>query len=456
MEKIYLSLSMEQVQNKKYNFTDTSARKKVWALRKRFRAVKGGTSASKTISIMYWHIDYCQQKRQTPTISTIASETYPHLEAGVIRDFKAIMKDRGYWDEDRWNATKHFYTFETGNVLEFLAVDTYGKAHGPRRDTLWLNECQYLSWIIVDQLVIRTRKIIWMDWNPTEEFWFHEELLPHRMSEIDYITLNYKDNEALDEVSIREIESHQHDKNWWQVYGLGEDGEIQTRIYTGWGFLDEIPADARLKVKGLDFGYTNDPTALVNIYEWDNAYVIDELIYQRGMVNPEIAKAIGEQQPITIGDGAEPKSIAEIAQYGITIIGSKKGKGTVSQGIDSVRSKKIFVTKRSLNIIKEYRNYIYLKDDAGKITNEPRDLFNHAMDAIRYAISFLNPKRDVKEYDNKILHETPSINDIKSPMPIPTLSATSRADFLQKLKKNRASNTSNFETDVPWQRPGLK
>ena len=104
---------MEEQQTKKFTFVDTTARKKVWALKKRIRAVKGGTSASKTISIMKWHIDYCQQKRERPEICTVGSETYPHLEGGVIRDFKAIMKDRGYWDDSRWNATKHFYTFET-------------------------------------------------------------------------------------------------------------------------------------------------------------------------------------------------------------------------------------------------------------------------------------------------------------------------------------------------------
>lgn len=435
---------------KKYTFTDTTAREKIWMMKKRIRAVKGGTSASKTISIMYWHIDYCQQKRDTPTISTIGSETYPHLEGGTIRDFKAIMKDRGYWDDNRWNATKHFYTFETGNVLEFISVDTYGKAHGPRRDTLWLNECQYLSWLIVDQLIIRTRKIIWMDWNPTEEFWFHEELLPHRAEDIDYITLNYKDNEALDEITIKEIESHQHDTNWWQVYGLGEDGELQTRVFTGWGFLDEIPDEARLKVKGLDFGYTNDPTALVDVYEWDNSYILDEQLFQKGLTNDQIAHVIGEGNVITIGDSAEPKSITEIAQYGVNIIGSKKGKGSISHGIDSVRSKKIYVTKRSLNIIKEYRNYIYLKDDTGKITNEPRDLFNHSMDAIRYAIAFLNPKREVKEYPEQPAYEAPTLVQQDKGEPIPTLSIKTRIELLQKKKAG-----AGYETDVPWEKPGL-
>lgn len=445
---------MPELLNRIFSFVDTTARKKIWALTKRFRAVKGGTSAAKTISIMCWHIDYCQQKRQTPSISTIGSETYPHLEAGVIRDFKAIMKDRGYWKDERWNATKHFYTFETGNILEFLAFDTYGKAHGPRRDTLWLNECSYLIWLIVDQLIIRTRFIVWMDWNPSESFWFHDELLPHRRDEIDYITLNYKDNEALDEITIREIESHKHDKNWWQVYGLGEDGELQTRIYTGWGFLDELPSETRLKVKGGDFGYTNDPTALVDVYEWNDAYILDEVLYEKGLFNNQIAKTIGKDTVISIFDSNEPKSIAEIAQYGINIIGSKKGKGSISHGIDSVKSKKIYVTKRSLNIIKEYRNYIYIKDDSGKITNEPRDLFNHAMDAIRYAIAFLNPETKGDEYIQPE-YENPGMTSSKTIAPTPTLAIRTRQDLMKKIMAGKKP-VGSYETDVPWQAPGIK
>lgn len=440
----------QPLKTKPFSFRDITSLKKIFALKKRIRAVKGGTSGSKTISILTWIIDYSQVKQSENKVCTVGSESFPHLNLGAIRDFKNIMKDRGYWRDDRWNATNHFYTFETGNIVEFLSFDTYGKAHGPRRHVLFLNECQYLSWVIVDQLIIRTKEIIWMDWNPTEEFWFHEQLLPYRADEIDYITLNYKDNEALDEISVREIESHKHDKQWWNVYGLGLDGELQTRIYTGWGMLDEIPEEARLKVKGLDFGYTNDPTALVDIYEWNDAYVIDEALFETGMLNNQIAKTIGKKTVITIGDSAEPKSIAEIAQYGVSIIGSKKGKGSVSHGIDSVRSKKIYVTKRSLNIIKEYRNYIYIKDDTGKITNEPRDLFNHSMDAIRYAIAFLNPVIERQEEYEQPIYQTPSLVQNDNKMPTPTISTKTRIELLQKKK-----TTVGYETNTPWEKPGL-
>lgn len=431
-------------------YKDTTATQKVFALKKRIRAVKGGTSASKTISILTWIIDYCQVKTANNEICTIASESFPHLNLGAIRDFKNIMKDKGYWKDALWNIGKSTYTFETGHILEFMSVDTYGKAHGPRRDVLFLNECNNLPWIIVDQLIIRTRKIIWMDWNPTESFWFHDELLPHRTEDLDYITLNYKDNEALDEITIKEIESHQHDKNWWDVYGLGKDGELQTRIYTGWGFIDEIPEEARLKVKGLDFGYTNDPTGLVDVYEWNDSYILDEQLFEKGLTNPEIAKIIGKDTVITIADSAEPKSITEIAQYGVTIIGSKKGKGSVSQGIDSVKSKKIFVTKRSINLIKEYRNYIFIKDDTGKITNEPRDLFNHLMDALRYAIAFLNPVGEESDYVQPA-YVPPTMAGARDEGPVTTLSSKTRIELLQQKKK-----AISYETDVPWQSPGIR
>lgn len=451
---------MQEQQVKQYVFQDTTARKKIWELKKRIRAVKGGTAAAKTISIIKWHIDFCQQKYNTAQISTIASESFPHLDLGAIRDFKAIMKDRGYWKDNQWNATKSFYTFETGNILEFMSVDTYSKAHGPRRDTLFLNECNNLPWIIVDQLMLRTRKIVWMDWNPTESFWFHEQILPFRPDEVDYITLTYKDNEALDEISIREIESHKHDVNWWNVYGLGNDGATESRIYKNWGFIDEIPKEARLVRKWLDFGYTNDPTSTGDIYEYDGGYILDEGVYETGMVNADIAKVIGKDKELTIGDSAEPKSIRELQLMGINIIGATKGKGSISQGIDTVRAKKILVTKRSLNVIKEYRNYIWQKDKDGKIINTPRDLFNHAMDGIRYAISNLNPVND----EDESTYEQPSYelpgalqSEIEVSQPQPTIQTVvvpggtfqERMKILMERKEEREDDYQQPDYETP-------
>ena len=308
-------------------------------------------------------------------------------------DFENIMKDRGYWNDKSWNGTKHIYTFETGSKLEFLAVDTYGKAHGPRRDVLFLNECNNLSYAIVDQLIIRTRSIIWMDWNPTSEFWFYTDMQPFR-KDIDFITLTYKDNEALDEITVNEIESHRDNKNWWLVYGLGQLGVVEGRVFNNWPIIDEIPPEARLERRGLDYGYSNDPTALVNIYKWNDSWIVDEVIYQKGLSNKQIADVILNQtdpHTLVIPDSAEPKSNDELVSYGVAVLPANKGQGSVLQGIQFLNRQRIFVTKRSINIIKENRNYMWKTDKDGKILNVPMDIWNHAMDAIRYGMESNKP-----------------------------------------------------------------
>lgn len=385
-------------QKTSFNFLDTTATRKVFKLRKRIRAVAGGTSASKTISILVWLIDYSQTPQGRLKLSSVVSESHPHLEKGAILDFQNIMKDRGYWNEERWNQTKHTYTFETGNKLEFYSVDTYGKAHGPRRDVLFVNECNNLDYKIVDQLITRTRETVWLDWNPSEEFWFYTEMQPNR-DDIDFITLTYKDNEALDLTVVKEIESHIYDKNWWQVYGLGQLGTVESRIYREWNFIDEIPFEARLERFGLDFGYTNDPTALIAVYYYNGSYILDEITYQPKLVNKEIADIIKlQEKAMVIADSSEPKSIEEIRRNGINILPATKGQGSILQGIQYVQAQKISITKRSVNIIKEYRNYVFVTDKDGKIINEAIDINNHAMDAIRYAISSIKNPNQVGAY----------------------------------------------------------
>lgn len=381
---------MEETQ-RTLNFKDTTATKKIFSLKKRIRAISGGTSASKTVSIIVWMIDYCQRKQERVKLAHIVSESFPHLEAGAMLDFQSIMKDTGYWKDEAWHDTKHEYTFETGNKLRFMSVDTYGKAHGPRRDVLFVNEANNLEYKIVDQLITRTREIVWLDWNPSEEFWFYTEMQPNR-DDIDFITLTYLDNEALDTNTVKEIESHKNNKQWWQVYGLGKLGEIETRIYRGWKLdLNEIPYGAELIRYWVDFGYSNDPTSIGALYKYDGGYIADEIAYQKGMLNKHIADTINvqEQKALTIADSSEPKSIDEIRLFGVNILPAIKGAGSVNKGIQVVQGLKISVTKRSVNIIKEYRNYVWITDKDGKIINDPMDVNNHAMDGIRYAVNSL-------------------------------------------------------------------
>lgn len=341
---------------------------------------------------MIWCIDYAQTTKNE--IISVVSESYPHLEKGAMRDFESIMKSSNYWEDNRWNQTKHIYTFEGGSTIEFISVDTYGKAHGPRRDVLFVNECNNLDYRIVDQLITRTRKIVWLDWNPTSEFWFYTDMLPNR-ADIDFITLTYLDNEALDKTTVDEIESHKNNKQWWLVYGLGQLGEVETRIYTGWEIVEEIPHHARLEKRGMDFGYTNDPTAIVDVYYYNGGYILDEICYRKGMSNKTIADVLLNQPNpsiLVVADSAEPKSIDEIKLHGVNIIGVAKTKGESKDktwtkwSIDLVKEQRISVTARSVNVIREYRNYLWDADKDGNILNEPQHEFSHSMDAVRYGL----------------------------------------------------------------------
>lgn len=384
----------------RFNFQDTTATRKVFDLHNRIRAVAGGTSASKTISILIWLIDYCQRKQDRLKLATVTSESYPHLLKGAILDFQNIMKDRGYWKDELWHDTRHQYTFETGNILEFSEFNTYSKAHGSRRDVLFVNEGNNMPYNIVDQLMVRTRETVWLDWNPTAEFWFYTEILGKR-DDVDFITLTYLDNEALDSQTIREIESHRENKGWWQVYGLGQLGQLENQIYINWKIIDEIPFEAQLMRYGLDFGYTNDPTASDAVYRWNGEFIFDEVIDQKGLFNRQIADLLLPlPRALIVADSSEPKSIAELASYGLKIIGANKGKDSVNQGIQYVQSQRINITRRSVNTLKEYRNYLWLKDKDDKTINEPSPIWNHHMDAIRYALESLKPQQPRKQITN--------------------------------------------------------
>ena len=323
---------------------------------------------------------------------TVVAESVPHLMLGAIRDFKNIMTSNGYWEGDRWNESSHIYKFAGGSFLEFISFDKFGKAHGPRRDILFLNEANNIPYNIADQLITRTREIVWMDWNPSEEFWFYTEMKPNR-SDIDFITLTYLDNEALDEVSKAEILSHKGNKQWWNVYGLGQLGEIMSRIFTGWQLIDEIPHEARLWRRGLDLGFTNDPSVLEDIYEYNGGYIIDEAFYQKGMSNKAIFDAINnmpEPQTLVIADSAEPKSIDELSSYGLNVIGATKGPGSVYQGIQFVQAQRISITRQSTRTLKAYRNATFVVDKNGYITNVPDDSnheWSNPIAAIRYGFN---------------------------------------------------------------------
>ena len=375
-------------------FTATTATKKILKLKKRIRALSGGSSASKTISVLLVLIDMAQSDRIS-TLTSIVSESFPHLRRGAMRDFRRIMEEHGYWDDNRWNATDCAYTFETKSIIEFFSADQPGKVRGPRRDRLFCNEANNIPYETFDQLEIRTKSLIFLDWNPTNEFWFYTELNGKR-DDIDFITLTYLDNEALSEDIVKSIEMRRGNARWWRVYGEGKLGEADGQIYTDWKIIDDLPHEARLERRGLDFGYSADPAAVVDIYRHDGGFILDEICYDTGLSNRKLADIILSQPEkiLVRADSAEPKSIDEMAGYGVPIVGVKKGGGSVKQGIGFIQDQKISVTKRSINLIREYRNYFWKKDRNGKQLDEPEGGDDHLLDALRYGFDGMRIPRN--------------------------------------------------------------
>lgn len=368
-------------------FSATTATKKILELTKRIRIVQGGTSAGKSVSILLVLITLAQSDR-TKTITSIVSESVPHLKRGVIRDFMNIMQTHHYWSDERWNVTDSIYTFETGAIIEFFSSDNGDKLRGARRDRCFINEANNITFDAFEQLEVRTKDFVILDYNPTSEFWVFTDVEGKR-TDAEKIILTYRDNEGLSKEIVNSIEQRRNRPGWWSVYGEGKLGEVEGKIYKDWEMIEKIPHEARLVRRGLDFGYSNDPTAIVDIYEYNGGFIVDELAYQTGLSNRQIADILKsrEDKVLCMADSAEPKSIDEIAGYGVNIMGVAKGAGSVQQGIQFVQDKRISVTTRSVNVIRCYRNYLWKTDKNGKVLNEPEHTFSDPMDAIRYGFN---------------------------------------------------------------------
>ena len=367
-------------------FRKTTAIKKILNLKKRIKIIQGGTSAGKTFGIIPVLID--KAARTEGLEISVVAETIPHLRRGALKDFLKIMKWTGRFFEDRFNKSLLRYEFANGSVIEFFSADDSSKLRGARRDILYINECNNVTFDSYNELAIRTRKEVYLDFNPANEFWVHTELKDEQDS--DFLILTYKDNEALDQSIVEQIEKNR-DKaltssywaNWWKVYGEGQLGMLEGVVFSNWKTIDTIPKEARLLGIGLDFGYTNDPTAIVEIYAYNGQRIVNEIVYQNGLVNSEIAKRL-PKNVIVYADSSEPKSIEEIRRLGITIKGVTKGKDSINYGIDVMQRQDYLITNQSVDLIKELRSYIWDTDKTGRRLNKPIDFNNHAIDALRY------------------------------------------------------------------------
>jgi len=364
----------------------TTAINKILALKKRIKIIQGGTSAGKTFGILPILIH--KAASQSGLEISIVAESVPHLRRGCLRDFLKIMRWINRYHDERYNKSHLKYTFANGSFIEFFSADDSSKLRGARRDILYINECNNVTFEAYNELSIRTKREIFLDFNPANEFWVHRELKDD--DDADFIILTYKDNQGLDEGIVKQIEKNRlkaktsaYWRNWWTVYGEGKIGQLQGAVFTNYKIIDSIPDESRLIGIGLDFGYSNDPTAVIGVYKYNEFRILDEIKYQTGMLNSDISKILPEDVPI-YADSAEPKSIADIQRYGKIIKGVTKGKDSINYGIDVMQRQSYMVTSKSTNLIKELRSYCWDKDKTGKQLNKPVDNYNHALDAVRY------------------------------------------------------------------------
>jgi len=372
-------------------FTLTTAISRIRRMTARKKVIQGGTSAGKTLAILAVLIDIAAKNK---TEISVVSESIPHLRRGAIKDFAKVMQWTGRWVADRWNKTLLTYHFANGSIIEFFSADSEARLRGARRQVVYINEANNIDFESYYQLAIRTSEAIYIDFNPTHEFWAHTEVLPEQDAEL--IILTYNDNEALPDTIKRDIELNRtkaetsaYWANWWKVYGLGQVGTLQGAIYEDFEVVEGIDVSrAKFVALGLDWGFSNDPTALVAIYRQGDCLLIQELLYSTGLTNQDIAdklRSLGITRAWEIvADSAEPKSIEEIYRLGFNIKPAEKGPDSVRNGIDILKRFKLQVTKDSTNLIKELRSYTWATDKEGKNTGVPIDSFNHACDAMRY------------------------------------------------------------------------
>jgi phage terminase large subunit len=365
-----------------------------------YKVVQGGMSAGKTFAIITLLIGYCGSYEDS--LVTIVGLSYPHLEAGSIRDFIKIMKTQNIWEEERWNKSAKIYTFANGSVMEFKSIDRMS-ARGPRRDVLFVNEANGISWETFEELAGRTKDFVIVDFNPSAKFWAHERLVEGLESDTTYIILTYKDNEGLSAREVANIESHkpkpgEEPSNWWVVYGLGQIGTLEGNIYSGWELVDKsyIVNNGRLIRYGLDFGFSNDETGLVAVYDMGEEKLgIVELVYRKGLLGSQygdVLRRVGvDPNVLIVADSARPEIIAEIQQAGFRCVGADKNAGSVKRGIGRVMERQIVYCGEDLK--REYLSYAWRKKRSGEVIDEPEDGNDHLMDALRYAVDDLKRQR---------------------------------------------------------------
>jgi phage terminase large subunit len=382
----------------------TKALKKIATLGKPTKVIQGGQGAGKTIGIIILLINHCLHQRLKEV--TIVQGELTKLKKTAMLDFLKIMKAYGLFIDNCWNKSESIYRFPNGSFIEFLGMDKADVGKGFRRDVLYFNEINK-GGITLDAYVqfASRANMVYCDFNPDRKFWLHEEIITD--PDTDFLILTYQDNEHLAEKEVTEIlkykekgfykyegltpvdlfkESNIKSKYWankWRVYGLGLVGSLDGVIFSNWSEIRSVPEEARYIGTGLDFGYSNDPTAIVDVYTYNGKRILDEVCYRTRLVNSDIARYL-KGKGVVYADSAEPKSIEEIRRTGVDIRPASKGPDSIAYGINTMQAQEYLVTKRSINLKMELQSYTWAVDRDGNLTTKPIDVYNHLCDGIRY------------------------------------------------------------------------
>lgn len=346
-------------------------------------SAQGSSRSSKTYNILIFLLAYVIQHPKCSL--SIVRKTLPALKGSVFRDFKEIMQDKFLmWDNRSMNKSDMVYTLPNGSFIEFFSTDDEQKIRGRKRNILYCNEGNEISFLEWQQLIMRTTDFSIIDYNPSfsDEHWLCEL---NKDSRTYHFISTYKDNPFLKQTIIDEIESLEHkNKVLWTVYGLGLQAMAEGLVFPKFEIIDEFPANAKQVAAGLDFGYSSDPTAIVKCGILDGRLYLDEQCYRTHMLTSEIIKELKKLGLFVYADSADPRLIQEIANAGIIIFPADKYKGSVMGGLFKMMEYKLCVTKRSVNYIRELKNYVYEQNKDGKFINQPIDAYNHLIDGTRY------------------------------------------------------------------------
>lgn len=347
---------------------------------------QGGTRSGKTYNIVLGWINKLLHEENK--VLTVCRETMVSLKNTVLRDFIDILMKTKQFDVANFSKGEMTYRLGT-NLIEFRNLDDDQKIRGAKRDYLYINEANEIPSPIFKQLMFRTRDKVVLDYNPSDEFhWIYDEVLTREDCMFNKST--YLDNPFLPEEQVREIERLRDiDPNYWRVYGLGERGMSEATIFKNWNLCDDIPEGGEV-FYGLDFGF-NDPNALLKVVIHENNIYLKELLYKSEMTSGDIVKHMKNESvdstDTVYADNARPETIQEIYNAGFNIHPCTKGKGSIKAGIDWIRKNKVFITKDSLNLIKEIKSYKWKIDKNEKVLDEPVDINNHLIDALRYGLN---------------------------------------------------------------------